>query len=222
MTKKLLIWDFDGVIANTEDIWLHNRQYLLKTLLGIDWHWQKINQHLRGISDLTKKQRLLDLGINTDYVFWDQALKLDEQAMRNEKFALAPGIKKIFKLPLKQCIATGGTRQKTALKIKNTGIEQYFPPSHVFTADMVKYGKPSPDLFLLACQKMNESAQNTVVIEDSIAGLTGALNAGCTPIAYLGFYKKDQKEYLENLKKLNLPYFCNTMSEVYKIIEQLF
>ena len=37
MKKKLIIWDFDGVIADTEKLWLTNRQKLLKETMGIDW-----------------------------------------------------------------------------------------------------------------------------------------------------------------------------------------
>ena len=35
--KKLIIWDFDGVIADTEKLWLKNRQALLKEYMGVDW-----------------------------------------------------------------------------------------------------------------------------------------------------------------------------------------
>lgn len=222
MTKKLLIWDFDGVIANTEDFWLRNRQHLLKTSMGIDWGWKKINQQLRGMSDKTKKQKLSEAGVQTDDVFWNKVAQMDEQILVQEKLVLAPNVEEIFKLPIKQCIATGGLCNKTALKIQNVGIRKYFPPSHVFTSDMVKHGKPEPDLFLYATHQMNELPENTVVIEDSIAGLTAAFKAFCTPIAYLGFYKDEQKEYVDALKKLDVPYFCNNMTEVYKIIEKLF
>ena len=46
--KKLIIWDFDGVIADTEKLWLKNRQILMKEALGIDWDWETVNHYLRG------------------------------------------------------------------------------------------------------------------------------------------------------------------------------
>ena len=52
-----------------------------------------------------------------------------------------------------QCIATGGTMDKTLVKIEAVGIGKYFSPEQIFTADMVEHGKPKPDLFLLAAQK---------------------------------------------------------------------
>ena len=222
MQKKLLIWDFDGVIANTEDFWLKNRQYLLKSKLGIDWDLEKINRTLRGMSDKTKAQKLLEHHIEVDDSFWDEVNSLDVELMLNQKFERAAGIEKIFELPIKQCIATGGIFEKTMLKIKNAQIENYFPLKHIFTADMVQNGKPAPDLFLLACEKMGEKPQNAVVVEDSLVGLKAALAAGATPIAFLGFYHKNQEEYLSELKKLDIPYFCKNMTEVYQIILKLF
>lgn len=222
MRKKLLIWDFDGVIANTEDVWLKNRQQLLKSKLGIDWNWHTINQHLRGMSDKTKQQKLSDLGVQTNEAFWKDVTSMDIDVIQHQKFVLAPDIEKIFELPIKQCIATGGVFDKTMLKIQNVGIQKYFTPKQVFTADMVLHGKPAPDLFLLACQKMGEFPENTVVIEDSIAGLKAALAAHCTPIAFLGFYTNEQEEYLSYLHELKIQYMCKSMSEVYAIIQDLF
>lgn len=222
MRKKLLIWDFDGVIANTEDVWLKNRQELLKSKLGIDWDWHTINQHLRGMSDKTKQQKLSDLGVQTDDAFWKDVISIDLDIMQRKKFVLAPDIEKVFELPIKQCIATGGIFDKTMLKIQNVGIEKYFAPHQVFTADMVLHGKPEPDLFLLACQKMGVAPENTVVIEDSIAGLKAALAAHCTPIAFLGFYSNEQKEYLSYLHELKIQYVCKNMMEVYSIVRDLF
>ena len=37
MKKKLLIWDFDGVIADTEKIWLQNRMMMLNDQFGLKW-----------------------------------------------------------------------------------------------------------------------------------------------------------------------------------------
>ena len=222
MVKKLIIWDFDGVIANTEDLWLKNRQELLKSKLGIDWDWHKINNHLRGMSDKTKQEKLSDLGVQTDETFWKDAFLMDLEVMQRKKFVLAPGIEKIFELPIQQCIATGGVFDKTMLKIKNVGIEKYFSSSQIFTADMVLNGKPEPDLFLLACQKMGFEPKDAVVIEDSIAGLKAALAAHCTPIAFLGFYTNEQKKYVSYLQNLNIDYVCQSMQEVYDVIQKLF
>jgi beta-phosphoglucomutase-like phosphatase (HAD superfamily) len=52
---KLIIWDFDGVIADTEKLWLINRQKLLNAEFGLDWDFATTNHYLGGMSDKNQK-----------------------------------------------------------------------------------------------------------------------------------------------------------------------
>ena len=221
--KKLIIWDFDGVIADTEKLWLKNRQILMKEALGIDWDWETVNHYLRGTGDKTKRDVLNSLGIETNDDFWDKSIEMDMETMRTKGFELTDGIEDIFKMKnIKQCIATGGVKSKTMHKIEIAGIRKYFPENHVFTVDMVEHGKPEPDLFLLAAKEMGEKPEDCVVIEDSIAGLTAALKAGCLPIAFLAGDLSGNNNHLIKVKNLGVPYITHNMEEVKKIIETLF
>lgn len=222
MKKQLIIWDFDGVIADTEKLWLKNRQILMKEALGIDWDWQTINHYLRGTGDRTKRIVLDNLGITTDDDLWDKSIEMDINTMHTEGIKLTEGIEDIFNLPIKQCIATGGVQNKTMKKIQITRIEKYFPEEKVFTIDMVKNGKPEPDLFLLAAEKMGVKPENSVVIEDSIAGLTGAIKAGCLSVAFLAGDLKNNKAYAKNIKDLGVKYIFHNMKDIKKLIKELF
>lgn len=223
MKKKLLIWDFDGVIADTEKLWLKNRQILLKTELGIDWDWKTVNHYLRGTGDKTKRDVLDKLGILTTDSFWDKSIEMDMETMARDGFVLTEDIEDIFKLNnIKQCIATGGVWEKTAYKIEIAGIEKYFTSDKVFTVDMVKHGKPEPDLFIYAATKMNEKPENSIVIEDSIAGLTAALKAGCLPIAFLGGDLANDKIHEQKVKDLGIENIFHNMKDIKKFIEPLF
>ena len=115
MKKKLLIWDFDGVIADTEKLWLKNRQYLLKKFYNIDLDWKTTELYMKGMSDVTKHQSLASHNIFTDETFWKKAIELDVETMKTQGFNLTENIEDIFKLNIKQCIATGGTKEKTKL-----------------------------------------------------------------------------------------------------------
>ena len=86
--KKLIIWDFDGVIADTEKLWLKNRQILMKEALGIDWDWETVNHYLRGTGDKTKRDVLNSLGIETNDDFWDKSIEMDMETMRTKGFEL--------------------------------------------------------------------------------------------------------------------------------------
>ena len=179
MKKKLVIWDFDGVIADSEKVWLKNRQKSINELFGINWDIQTINKYLGGMSDKTKKQVLDDMGYKTDDKFWKKQIKIDIEVMNRDGLEITPYVEDIINKLSKQCIATGGVKNKTIIKLKSIGFwNKYFNEGNVFTADMVKNGKPEPDLFLLAAEKMGEKPENCIVIEDSIAGITAAKRAG--------------------------------------------
>ncbi len=57
---------------------------------------------------------------------------------------------------------------------------------HVYSAEQVARGKPAPDLFLFAAEKLGISPERCVVIEDSIAGVHAAKSAGMIPIGFTG------------------------------------
>lgn len=212
---KLIIWDFDGVIADTEHLWVKNRQKMLNEKFNLGWDFATANKHLGGMSDKTKRLNLDKLGIKTDDKFWEDALAADYETM-HKGFCLTKGIEKIFKdKNFKQCIATGGIRSKTAEKIKTVKIGSLFPDEKIFTADMVEHGKPEPDLFWLAAKKMGEQPEDCVVIEDSLPGMTAALRAGMTAVAYIGCEMNNNREYVEKIKKLGVKYIFDNMDELY-------
>jgi sugar-phosphatase len=57
------------------------------------------------------------------------------------------------------------------------------PPSVLVTADQVEHGKPAPDPFLLAAERLGVAPERCLVVEDAPAGLTAAEAAGCYRLA---------------------------------------
>ena len=222
MKKKLLIWDFDGVIADTEKLWLTNRQKLLKDYMNIDWDFPTVEKYLKGMSDITKREVLDSLGIITDNYFWEKSIKMDLESMYTIGFELTKDIEEIFKLNIKQCIATGGMRDKTAKKIDVVKIRNYFPDETVFTADMVKRGKPEPDLFLLAAKSFNYKPEECVVVEDSVAGIKAAIKANITPILYFDGLIDEKSQIIKEMRNLGVKYIFNNMKDIKNKIIELF
>ena len=214
---ELVIWDFDGVIADTEKLWLQTRLEMLNEKFALNWNFATAAHYLAGMSDRTKAEVLQRLGIETDKTFWDEALKRDYKFMQ-KGFVLTPGIREIFAYNrahrIKQCIATGGILSKTLDKIRTVGIEDIFPAGEIFTVDMVKHGKPEPDIFLFAAAKMKTFPQNCAVIEDSPAGLEAALRAGMTAVAFAGSEMNKGEEFRRRVEALGVKHIFDTMAEV--------
>lgn len=215
---KLIIWDFDGVIADTEKLWLLNRQKLINDYLGISWSFEETNKHLGGMSDKTKKEVLDAMNIQTDATFWDKATFLDN-AIMEKGFTLTPHIEEIFCLKqFNQCIATGGVMSKTIKKLKISGADNYFNMQQVFTADMVSKGKPAPDLFLFAANKMGFLPEECIVIEDSLAGMKAGLTAGMLTVAFTGCEMNNNLQNIQKIKNLGIKHIFADMREVKKFL----
>ena len=212
---KLLIWDFDGVIADSEKVWLKNRQVYFKDRLGLDLSFDEINSYFGGTSDSTKKIILQKMGYETDDKFWADVLDIDLKSMDTEGLDLFDGVLDILKNKnFKQCIATGGIRSKTIHKIDVIGIRGLIPDEHIFTVDCVKRGKPEPDLFLYAADKMGEKQQDCLVIEDSIAGMTAAIRAKMSVVAFLGSEIYQHQAYIDKVKALGIQNIFYSMDEL--------
>ena len=212
---KLLIWDFDGVIADSEKVWLKNRQLYFKDRLGLDLSFDEINSYFGGTSDSTKKIILQKMGYETDDKFWADVLDIDLKSMDTEGLDLFDGVLDILKKKnFKQCIATGGIRSKTIHKIDVIGIRGLIPDEHIFTVDCVKRGKPEPDLFLYAADKMGEKPQDCLVIEDSIAGMTAAIRAKMSVVAFLGSEIYQHQAYIDKVKALGIQNIFYSMDEL--------
>lgn len=104
-----------------------------------------------------------------------------------------PGVDRILALlqarQHPRCVASNGDMNKMRHALHLTGLLGFFiqnaaqPP--LFSADEVERGKPAPDLFLHAAQRMAFQPERCVVIEDSPAGVTAALAARMQVIAYV-------------------------------------
>lgn len=212
--KKLIIWDFDGVIADTEKLWIENRLYFLQRDYGIDWDFNKAYEHIGGISEKDKNHNLRNLGLDIKDCFWQNAHQRDYETF--DQVTITPYIEDIFKLKeFDQCIATGSVLERAKIKIKQTQTDKYIDENNVFTSDMVKNGKPEPDLFLYAAEKMGYKPEDSIVVEDSTVGVMAAQNAGMKVIAFVKYNTPEVKKMVEDLHP---DYMVDDMREVKKIL----
>lgn len=76
------------------------------------------------------------------------------------------------------CVASSGSHQRIRVGHQVTGLDEWFEEEWVFSADDVGRGKPAPDLFLHAAERMGVSPERCAVIEDSRLGVDAARAAG--------------------------------------------
>ena len=83
------------------------------------------------------------------------------------------------------CVASSGSQQRMRVSLGRAGLYDRFAPN-IFSASQVANGKPAPDLFLFAAAQMKVRPERCLVIEDSIAGIAGAIAADMTVLGFHG------------------------------------
>ena len=73
-------------------------------------------------------------------------------------------------------VASGGIRSVVTQTLTTLGLLELFDA--IITADDVTHGKPAPDIFLLAAERLGASPAKCIVYEDGDAGLEAARRAG--------------------------------------------
>ncbi len=113
---------------------------------------------------------------------WEAAIRLAFSA----SLAAMPGVIDLLSsLKTPVCIASSSDLDRVTFSLSLAKLSEFFGP-HVFTSQMVKRGKPAPDLFLHAAAAMGVAPDRALVIEDSVAGVVAAKAAGMTAWGFVG------------------------------------
>ena len=212
---KAVIWDFDGVLIDSEPY-------------HIDAEIETFKQY--GFR-LTRSVALEYIGIRLEDYFSDIAERflidapVDEMIRSHyntliryyrEVFPLVPYAVEVLeelKTGYIMGMATSREKQLARLAMDRFSLHKYF--GHVVYGDDVEQGKPDPEPFLTAAKWMDISPGYAVVVEDSTSGVKAAIDAGMFVIAriasynrdmdfsYADFTVKDLREIPPLLKKLN-------------------
>lgn len=185
MNPALVIFDCDGVLVDSEI--LANRVMAEAiTAAGVPITCEECLDRFVGGS----LQRVVDTVEEWLGVPLPPGWMEDFEARRNEAFRRelkpVPGVEAavtaIRAIGTPICVASSGTVDKMNLTLGLTGLKGHF--DNIFSATMVAHGKPAPDLFLYAAERMGHRPENCVVVEDSLPGVTAAVAAGMRVLAY--------------------------------------
>lgn len=180
----LVIFDCDGVLIDSEVL---SARILIEEVAahGVDLTPGYVRDNFLGRSFPTVAQLIRErfaLVLPPEFEARYRA-RLLERFMTDLR--TTPGITALLpRIATVICVATSSSPPRVAQSLKISGLDQYF--SHVFTASMVKRGKPAPDLFLHAAAEMGVSPSNCLVIEDSRPGIAAAQAADMQVLLYTG------------------------------------
>lgn len=96
-------------------------------------------------------------------------------------------------------VVSNGERKNVLLSLEFAGLTPYFSDERVISGAMSPNPKPAPDLFLMASTHANISPEKSLVIEDSIAGVHGAVAAGMEAWGFCGAHHDHKGQTLKLL-----------------------
>jgi HAD superfamily hydrolase (TIGR01509 family) len=182
----LVIFDCDGVLVDSEVV---AARVLARELaaIGIPRTAEECIVRYTGISMPSMVACIeAELGRRLPADFAERVRAADAAAFTAELRAV-PGVREVLaRLVHPKCVASSGRLSKMLLTLTLTGLMPFFEPRHLFSAEMVAHGKPAPDLFLLASERMGTTPEHCIVIEDSQAGVTAAIAAGMRVLGFAG------------------------------------
>ncbi|NTJ44370.1 HAD family hydrolase [Agrobacterium larrymoorei] len=184
-TGPLLIFDCDGVLVDSEPV---SVAVLIDMLahLGVELTEEEAYQRFLGRSLASMTATLWEeYGIETDIDFLDHMRSALFERFRLELKAIEGMAETLDRLEMPRCVASSSQPERIRYSLGLTGLLEKFEP-HIFSATMVKNGKPAPDLFLYAASQMGVDPANCIVIEDSPAGILAAKAAGMCVFAFTG------------------------------------
>lgn len=188
---KAILFDMDGVIFDTERIYLEDwtkvfEMYGYKMIKEI--YISVMGTGREAVKKTFKNQFGQDLPIDKMYIDKDALLF---EAIENNKIPLKNGAIEILDFlrdnGYKIALATSAKRERLEKQLQGACIKEKFDA--IVCGDDVSNSKPNPEIFLKAAQKLLVEPKDCIVIEDSPAGIKAAYNAGM-----IGFHVEDLKE----------------------------
>jgi DNA helicase-2/ATP-dependent DNA helicase PcrA len=115
--------------------------------------------------------------------------------IKEQGIPLKPGAKEILvwlrENGILTALATANDFERTKGYLTRLGLFDHF--DKIICADMVKEGKPSPDIYSYACQQLGLEPQRCLAVEDSPNGVTSAYLAGCKVVMVPDLTQPDEE-----------------------------
>ena len=185
MSVELVIFDCDGVLVDSEVLSSRAHAEAL-TRHGYPITAEEERERFLGVSDREARLAIeAEIGRRLPDDFESQ-MQQAALLLYSEQLRLIPHVAEtVTALGLPKCVASSGTPEKIRHGLICAGLYELLAP-HIFSVVQVNRGKPAPDLFLFAAEQMKASPASCIVIEDSVAGVTGARAAGMTVLGFHG------------------------------------
>jgi HAD superfamily hydrolase (TIGR01509 family) len=185
VAHELVIFDCDGVLVDSEP--LSNRilaEHL--TAIGLPTTFEDAVRDFMGRSWKTCTEIIEGRLGGPLPAGWADGYHADVFAAFERELEPVPGLPEALDaIDLPSCVASSSSHARIRTALTATGLLARFE-GRIFSATEVEHGKPAPDLFLHAAERMGVAPAACVVVEDAPAGAEAGRRAGMTVLGYAG------------------------------------
>lgn len=187
MKFDAVLFDCDGVLVDSEAL---TNAVLRDMLQELGWTLSSKECMARFVGKTLREERLT-IEAHTGQPFsqdWledfyqrrNQALNASLEIVAGAFDAVAAAQ---VHAPLGIACASGADRFKVEMQLNKVGLMSFFE-GNIFSGHEMPRSKPAPDVYLAAARHLKASPQRSLVVEDSVAGITAGVAAGATVWAY--------------------------------------
>lgn len=201
--KKAVIFDMDGLMIDSERV-TYNEYVKKLAQLGHHDFTEELYRNCLG----KNKQGICQVFIDhygqdfpMDEVWDDVHVWIDESLRQYvpKKKGLVELLEYLKANNYKTIVATSSGRARVDEILKNADLTKHFDDT--ICGDEVTHGKPHPEIFLTACQKLDVKPEEALVLEDSEAGILAAYD-GHIDVICVPDMKYPEPQFVEKVTKI--------------------
>lgn len=177
---KAILFDMDGTLFDTERLYYRCWKKVAEEN-GYEIPDELLNK-MRGAS-LKEGSRHFNEYYNYERDYFEERAKRQFYVIEEIDKNGVPFMKGLTELfdflkerGIKIALATSTVKEMAMKYVEISGLGNYFDA--IVTGDMIEHGKPEPDIFLLAAEKLGEDIKECAVAEDSLNGIIAGRRSG--------------------------------------------
>lgn len=184
MKIKGVISDMDGVILDTEKLYV---RFWCDAANFYGYPMER--RHALSIRSMARPFAIEKLkgyfGEDFDYyAVHDKRIELMDKYIEENGIEAKKGAKALLSYlkdnGYRVALATATGIERTEKYLKQQGLYEFF--DEIVCASMVEHGKPEPDIYIYAAEKIGLKPQECIALEDSQNGIKSASSAGCKTV----------------------------------------
>ncbi|MCM1004620.1 MAG: HAD family phosphatase [Candidatus Gastranaerophilales bacterium] len=181
-----IIFDFNGTLYWDSQLHYDAWREFSKILRGVEFTDEEMRDKMFGHTN----EDIIEYAIGkkptkemvAKYAYEKESLYRKRCLLDPENFKLAPGAVEFLDFlkenNIPRTIATMSEWDNVEFYIKEFNLEKWFDLDKIVYSDGTIPGKPAPDIFMIAADKIGLNPKDCVVVEDAIAGINSAKGAG--------------------------------------------